>query len=109
MPNGVMIVGLLPNPEGRDAGNEQVIIANSTGQSIDFSGWKLVDRAGNTYRLSGLAKPGGLLAVTMTEPTMPLNNDADTVVLVDRDGVGRSRVSYSESQVRAGATVRFGR
>ena len=32
----------------------------------------------------------GPLDVTMHEATMPLNNDGDTVVLIDPTGVGRS-------------------
>ncbi len=47
------------------------------------------------------------LVVTMTEATMPLNNDGDNVVLIDADGVGRSRVNYLGSQVKAGVVVEF--
>jgi hypothetical protein len=43
----------------------------------------------------------------MTEATMPLNNDGDVVILMDREGVGRSRVAYAASQARSGAIVRF--
>ncbi len=36
MPNGVVIVALLPNPKGQDAGNEQVTIANSTSSPFEL-------------------------------------------------------------------------
>ncbi len=108
VPSGVAIVALLPNPEGEDAGNEQVTIGNSTGKQVDLSGWRLLDLAGHGFLLSGRVEPGQELVVTMTEETMPLNNDGDTVVLIDAEGVGRSRVSYEGSQARSGATVRFG-
>jgi len=109
MPNGVSIVALLPNPNGTDAGHEQVTIANATQAAVDLQGWKLIDKAGNVFLLSGTAEPGKSLVVTMTEATMPLNNNGDEVLLVGRDGVGRSRVAYSAAQVRSGVVVRFER
>jgi hypothetical protein len=55
VPNGVKIVALLPNPQGTDAGNEQVTIANSTNKSVTLQDWKLIDKAGNGVRqLDGL-------------------------------------------------------
>ena len=59
---------------------------------------KLIDKAGNVWLLADSVQPGKTLVVTMTEATMPLNNDGNNVVLIDAAGVGRSRVSYSGSQ-----------
>ncbi|MEO2014839.1 MAG: thermonuclease family protein [Fuerstiella sp.] len=109
VPNGVKIVALLPNPQGTDAGNEQVSIVNSTNKSVTLRGWKLIDKAGNVYLLAGTVESGKPLTVTMTDATMPLNNNGDDVVLIDADGVGRSKVSYKASQVKSGVTLRFGR
>lgn len=108
VPNGVAIVALLPNPKGTDAGHEQVTVGNSTGEVVKLDGWKLIDNAGNVFLLSGKVETGKSLIVTMTAATMPLNNNGDTVALIGPDGVGRSRVSYSESQARSGAVVRIG-
>jgi micrococcal nuclease len=109
VPNSVKIVALLPNPNGTDAGNEQVTIVNSTNKLVKLQGWKLIDKAGNVYWLEGTVEPGKPLIVTMTDATMPLNNNGDDVVLIDADGVGRSKVSYKENQVRSGVTLRFGK
>ena len=109
MPNGVVIVALLPNPEGPDAGNEQVTIRNSTKEPLNLDGWKLIDKAGNMFLLENSIQPGKSLVVTMTETTMPLNNNGDIVILIDADGVGRNRVSYSGSQVKAGVVLEFSR
>jgi endonuclease YncB( thermonuclease family) len=109
MANGVVIVAVLPNPEGPDAGNEQVTIGNSMKAPVDLDGWKLIDKAGNVFLLENSVQPGKTLVVTMTEATMPLNNNGDTVILIDADGVGRSRISYLEAQVKAGVVLRFGR
>jgi hypothetical protein len=100
---------LLPNPKGTDAGNEQVAIGNSTNEPVNLQGWKLIDKAGNVFLLEGKVDARMSLIVTMIEATMPLNNNGDEVVLTDADGVGRSRVSYAEGQVRSGVTLRFAR
>ena len=44
----------------------------------------------------------------MTEPSMPLNNGGDEVVLVDGEGVVRSRVAYGGMEVRSGKWVEVG-
>ena len=108
VPNGVEIVGLLPNPAGPDEGHEAVEIGNSTDTPVDLAGWRLRDWAGNEYRLAGTVAAKGRLRMVMTTPTMPLNNDGDTVWLIDPTGVLRSRVEYTADQVRAGKWVMFG-
>ena len=105
VPNGVAVVGLLPDPVGRDEGHEAVEIGNSTAQPVDLAGWKLRDRAGNEYRLSGNVASKGRLRIVMTKATMSLNNDGDTVLLIDPAGVLRCRVEYTAEQVRAGKWV----
>jgi hypothetical protein len=71
VPNGVRIAGLLPNPTGPDRGNEQAVIANTTADAVDLRGWRLVDRAGNRFMLSGAVGAEGQLVVTMSDPTRP--------------------------------------
>ena len=44
----------------------------------------------------------------MTQATMSLNNDGDTVMLIDPAGVLRSRVEYTAEHVRVGKWVEFG-
>lgn len=56
VPNGVSIVGLLPNPRDQDTGKEQMTIFNGTTNDIDLRGWKLFDRAGNKFLLSGVVR-----------------------------------------------------
>jgi len=107
VPNGIQIVALLPNPKGTDAGNEQVTFTNATDEPVSLRGWKLIDKAGNVFLLEGKVDPRTSSVVTMTEATMPLNNNGDEVLLIDTGNVGRSRVSYTENQVRSGVTLRF--
>ena len=105
VPNGIKIVALLPNPKGVDAGREQVTIANSTNEPLNLRGWKLVDRANNEFALAGKVAAKKSLVVTMTESTMPLNNNGDEVLLLDAKKVVRSQVWYTADQVRSGVTL----
>jgi endonuclease YncB( thermonuclease family) len=105
VPNGIKIVALLPNPKGLDAGNEQVTIANSRNDSLILRGWKLVDRAGNEFALAGTVAAKKSLVLTMTESTMPLNNNGDEILLIDAQKVVRSQVWYTKDQVRSGVTL----
>jgi endonuclease YncB( thermonuclease family) len=106
-PNGVTIVALLPNPVGPDRGHEEVTLANATADEINLNGWKLRDRAGNQFALSGTIPALAKQVIRMTDPSMPLNNDGDDVLLIGGSGAVRSKVSYSESQVTEGQQIEF--
>jgi len=108
VPNGVEIAGLLPNPDGQDERNEQVSIRNGTNRDVDLAGWKLLDRAGNKFQLSGKVAAGRAVTIRLDPPTMPLNNDGDEVLLLDANGVPVSRVGYTERQIRTGEWIEFG-
>ncbi len=79
VPNGVSIAALLPNPDGKDEGHEQLMIRNSTDRVVDLRGWRLLDRGGNKFQLSGKVAAGRAVTVTLNPPTMALNNDGDEV------------------------------
>lgn len=108
VPNGVDIAALLPNPQGRDEGNEKVIIRNRTARLVDLKGWHLRDLAGNRFRLSGWVDALGRLEITLNPPSMPLNNDGDEVLLIDATGVAVSQAVYGAAQVRSGEWIKFG-
>ena len=107
IPNGVEIIALLPNPKGTDKGNEKVVIANRNKAAINLKKWELQDRAGNIFRLSGKVPKNGRLVVTMTEPSMPLNNDGDEVLLKDSKDVARNKVAYGKADVQSGKWIEF--
>lgn len=101
------IVSVLPNPNGTDAGREQVVIGNFTASSVNLSGWKLKDRSGNQFSLSGSVAAGGRLTITLPANNLPLNNDGDDVMLLDPQGQERHRVSYTGSQAQSGQVIVF--
>ncbi|MHC4270393.1 MAG: endonuclease/exonuclease/phosphatase family protein [Planctomycetota bacterium] len=103
----IMIASLLPNPNGIDNGNEQVTLRNNTQNDINLTGWKLRDRAGNEYNLSGIVPSNNTLTITMTTFSMPLNNSGDDITLIDDKSNPKDHVSYTSSQVKSGVVVKF--
>jgi endonuclease/exonuclease/phosphatase family metal-dependent hydrolase len=104
----LVISALLPNPQGKDSGNEVVEITNDSQVPINLNGWKLRDMAGNTYALSGSVPAGQKERFKMTTSSMPLNNSGDSVDLIDSDGNVRHHVSYDQSEVSNGTFIQFG-
>ena len=107
VPNGIEIVALLPDPEGRDEGHEEVTIVNRSAYSVFLHRWKLLDRSGSSFALVGRIPQGEKLVVTMTVPSMPLSNQGDEVWLIDPRGVARSKVAFKAEQVQSGQLLRF--
>lgn len=97
---GFHIVSLLPNPQGSDNGREKVSLRNSTSSQIDLTNWRLRDRAGNVFPLSGVVAANQTRTIVMTNFSMPLNNSGDEVLLIQPDGQVRHRVEYTRSQVQ---------
>jgi endonuclease/exonuclease/phosphatase family metal-dependent hydrolase len=104
----VRIVGLLPNPSGRDAGREQVRLRNDTSSVVDLTGWKLLDRGGSSCDLNGSIEPGGVLELTLPAEVMALTNTGDEITLLNADGEPQCRVAYEESEVVAGEWIELG-
>ena len=104
----VRITSLLPNPKGRDEGNEQVTLVNTTKKAVALRGWSLRDKQKNTYPLSGTIKPNGRLVITMKNNRMPLNNDGDTITLLEGK-TARQIFTYKKQQAGNGAVVKAGK
>ena len=102
------ILSLLPNPKGKDAGNEQVTLVNTSKKAVSLRGWSLRDKAKNVYGLSGSIAANGRRVITMKSNSMPLNNDGDTVMLV-QGNTSRHTVSYTKKQAGNGAVVKAGK
>ncbi len=102
------IFSILPNPKGKDAGKEQVTLVNTSKKSVSLRGWLLRDKAKNVYGLSGSIAANDRRVITMKSNSMPLNNDGDTVMLVQGSAV-RHRVEYSKKQAGNGAVVKIGK
>ena len=101
----VRIVSLVPNPKGKDAGREQVTLANNSKKAVSLRSWSLKDKGKNVFNLAGTIKPNGQLVITMRSNSMPLNNDGDTITLLEGKTV-RQIVSYKKQQAGDGKVVK---
>lgn len=101
------IVSLLPNPNGEDAGREEVTVGSSASTSTNLSGWKLRDASAHEFPLSGTVSAGGKITIVMTTNSMPLTNTGDEISLIDPTGNVRHQVSYSAIQAKPGQVVLF--
>lgn len=62
----MLIVAVLPDPAGTDAGAESVTLLNTSAASVDLAGWALSDAAGGRQQLDGDLEAGGTLRVRLT-------------------------------------------
>lgn len=97
-PGRVRILSLLPNPPGDDTQNEEVTLKNGGGQPVSLVGWRLRDRAGRTWALDSLGtlQPGEVKTLRRNGQPMALNNQGDTVDLLDAAGAVVHSVSYGK-------------
>lgn len=108
---GIQVVELLPNPIGRDAGNETVTLKNFASTPVDLTGWRLRDRSGNVLELSGHTINAGQ-RLTILIPAnaegysvFPLSNSGDRIELLNPAGQTVHVVSYESDEANAGATI----
>lgn len=85
-PPSIRIASLIPNAVGNEAQNETVTLANSGPAPINLNGWQLRDASENIWVINGTIGAGQELAVKRLGQLMSLNNDGDTVELIDPSG-----------------------
>lgn len=100
----VKISRLLPDPEGRDAGNESISIKTKGGMP-DLQRWKIMDSAGHSFELGDAVECEQKFVIKAN--TVQLNNTGDTIFLYDESGKEVHRVSYSKEHVKEGHSVEF--
>lgn len=85
---------LLPNPKGLDSESEFIEIENTGNAKADLSGWKIRDDSGKTLNLQGSINKNEFIA--FNDKGM-LNNDGDTVELLDPAGNRHDGVVYGKT------------
>lgn len=103
--SGLVIVELFPDPQGDDRGREEVVLLNAGSSGVALDGWRLRDRAGNVFALSGTLAANVRVTIVLPAHTLPLNNGGDDVALVDPDGTIVHQVTYGS--VDPGERVTF--
>ncbi len=100
-PASVVIARLLPDPvAGPDRTAEWVTLRNTGTGSVALGAWFLRDAGERVWSLASLGTLAGGNAATITREgmAMSLDNDGDTVVLIDGAGKVIDSVTYSASQ-----------
>lgn len=96
-PAAIRIASLLPNPAGDEKQDEAVTLTNGGTMSVDLAQWQLRDASGNVWTLAGPIAPGQSLPFRRSGQAMALNNDGDSVELVDAGGIVVDRVHYGHA------------
>ena len=81
---------------------------NTSKKAVSLRDWSLRDKAKNVYGLSGSIAANRRRVITMKNNSMPLNNDGDTVMLV-QGNTSRHTVSYNKNQAGNDAVVKAGK
>lgn len=92
----LVIASLLPDPVGSDVQNEVVTLRNDSASPVSLAGWRLRDADGHFVELGihGTIAPLATLDIVRNGSRLSLNNDGDTIRLLDADGVTVDEVSY---------------
>lgn len=104
----VVLIAVLPDPVGADAGHETASLANVTATDIDLRGWKIADGFGRHHDLDGALSSGEILRVRLGQ-TLVLGNRGGSLTLTDASGSTIDQLSYTQAQVQRGRTLVFGR
>ena len=105
-PDKITINEFLPNPIGKDAGDEEnpgewIEIYNDSNQIVDISGWQLDDEDGGSkpfiFPENTLIAPKGFLVFPRQVTSLALNNDGDEVRLLLPTGVVFQKIIYEKT------------
>ena len=92
----IYIKELLPNPAGKDTDGEWIKLFNDSSSSVVLNGWTLRDASEKVFKLDGQTiSASGDLKLAYNETRVTLNNDADSVYLLDASGSEVDKLSYN--------------
>jgi hypothetical protein len=89
----VFIMAIMPNPKGKDEGNETVILGNSGNGDASVEGWKLTDDDGGAFKVSGSVPANEAITIRL-DKRLQLGNNGDSVTLLDAAGKKIHTVTY---------------
>jgi len=87
---------IFPNPEGKDLKKEWIEIYNET-SSLDLYQWKIKDKAGKIFEIKKhLFLKKGEFWVIFPNPKLLINNQEETLYLIDPQGEIVDKISFQE-------------
>jgi hypothetical protein len=101
----IRMTQLVPDPVGSDIQLESITIGNFTSGPIDMVGWVVKDKSGKIWLLGklGVIAAGNSKTITRQGQAMSLNNDGDTIELLDRNKKSKDKITYGK--VKEGEVV----
>ena len=104
----ILISEFLPNPQGSDAGGEWIELHNTALETVNISQWRLKDASGKLFSFH----EGTVLLADeyrifwKSETGITLNNDAESISLLDPQETVKSTLSFSGG-ILEGESVAF--
>ncbi|MFC1598483.1 lamin tail domain-containing protein [Patescibacteria group bacterium] len=98
----IIINEIYPNPPGSDIDKEWLELKNISELVIDLADWKIQDNDKMIYQVSKkdftttLLKPGHLFTISRNISGIALNNDKDTLKLIDPENITVQTITYKE-------------
>ncbi len=91
----VTIAEFLPNPQGSDTAGEYITLENTGTEIVALTGWRVKDAQGKTFALQGTIAPQARLVLSSTKTKLTLNNNGETVMLLDSTGTVVDTLGYT--------------
>jgi endonuclease YncB( thermonuclease family) len=94
----VVFESVLPNPEGKDEGNEEIQLKNNGAEAINLEGWSLTNLKGKTVALPTLSiAPGDRLVIKTSDIGLTLVNAQDRLTLLDPKGNAIDSIEWEKA------------
>ncbi|XOB41236.1 MAG: lamin tail domain-containing protein [Candidatus Nealsonbacteria bacterium] len=100
-PLNIVFSEILPSPEGADSENEWIEIFNKNDFDVDLSNWQIKDSVGSmttyTFPKNSIIKTQNYLVLSRPETKITLNNDADSLNLIQPNSTIIDTISYQKA------------
>ncbi len=93
------IVTAFVHPNDEKTGIEHVGVRNDSGALLDFTGWRLENRSGDSLTLEGVIPPRRVRRFDLPE-RVPLSTRGGVIRLLDRSGQEIDSVRYTRGETR---------
>jgi len=103
----VRIVAALVNPVGPAPELETITLLNSSPDSIDLTGWSVVDRLKQRFAVPAQSLPAGATLQLGVQPPVALGNKGGLITLLDGHGLKVDGVAYTAADAPEGWTTVF--
>lgn len=92
----ISISEVMPNPKGKDSGNEWVELQNNSNQAINIQGWQLKTKKNHQIKEPLIIPPQGIISIANLKAT--LRNKNETLQLISADNQVVEEVQYANAK-----------